>query len=121
MGLAMDFYQAKEIALKEYARKEARLSACVSANEFPWRVTFYPEDEISIFDNHAPDETGEIRNITISTGLTLDIQSTLGFRLDAAVFKRLISLADKCGQLYYVACREEQFDKSRRLTRPCEK
>ena len=104
-------YQVKEAALKEYAKREAGLAVRIFAAEYPWRATFYPDDEMSIFDGSDCDENGELRNITISTGLTLELHSSMGFRLDASIFKKLISLTDKCGQLYYVACREIEYER----------
>ena len=105
MGIAIDMYPISELKLQKYAKEEARMKAVITAGDYPWRVTFYPDDEISMFDENQVDGNGELTRVTVTVGVSLTIESTLEYKLDASVLKKLISLSDKCGTLFYVAYR----------------
>lgn len=108
MGIAIDMYQIAELKLQKYAKEEAQMRATINSGEYPWRVTFYPDDEISIFDKEQVDDNGELKHVTVTVGVSLTIDSTLEYKLDASVLKKLLSLSLKCGTLFYVAYRERE-------------
>ena len=111
MGTAIDLYQIAEIKLQKCAKEEALMKAVINSDVYPWRVTFYPDDEISIFDKEQIDGNGELKRVTVTVGVSLTIESTLEYKLDASVLKKLISLSDKCGTLFSVAYREQEAER----------
>ena len=67
---------------------------------------------MSMFDtqNENVDENGEINDLTVTVGLSTTVKSTLKFKMDSKLLKKLIKLAEKVGTLYYQAFRESAGD-----------
>lgn len=105
-----NYIVAKEALLK-FCEKNTELTPYVLDDGYPIRVQFIPNSQFSIFGNENVDENGEINDLTVSVGLTTDVKSTLKFKMDSKLLKKLIKLAEAVGTLYYHAFREEHGDR----------
>lgn len=105
-----EYIGAKEALLK-FCEKFTELTPYVLDDQYPIRVQFIPNSQFSIFGNENVDENGEINDLTVSVGLTTAVKSTLKFKMDSKLLKKLIKLAETVGTLYYHAFREEYGDR----------
>ena len=101
-----EYIGAKEALLK-FCEKFTELTPYVLDDQYPIRVQFIPNSQFSIFGNENVDENGEINDLIVSVGLTTAVKSTLKFKMDSKLLKKLIKLAETVGTLYYHAFREE--------------
>lgn len=101
-----EYIVAKEALLK-FCEKFTALTPYVLDDQYPIRVQFIPNSQFSIFGNENVDENGEINDLTVSVGLTTAVKSTLKFKMDSKLLKKLIKLAETVGSLYYHAFREK--------------
>lgn len=104
---ARNSYKSSVEMLVKYCDEKTDLSPIIVDTEYPFRVRFYPDPQQSFFGNDNIDENGEINYLEVTVGLTTTIKSTLKFKLDAKLFKKLVKLAETAGNLYYQAYREE--------------
>ena len=104
---AQDEYRGALEALHKFCEENTDLSPLILDEEYPIRVQFIPQAQISMFGDDNIDENGEFNDLTVSVGLTTDVKSTLKFKMDSKRLKKLIKLAEKVGSLYYHAFREE--------------
>ena len=111
-----EYIVAKETLFK-FCEKFTKLTPCVLDDQYPIRVQFIPNPQFTIFGDENVDENGEINDLTVSVGLTTDVKSTLKFKMDSKLLKKLIKLAETVGFLYYHAFCEEQGERNR-PTRP---
>ena len=81
----------------------------VNTDTYPLTAVFVPNPQRSIFDA-AIDENGEVGELAISVGLDTNVKSTLKFKMDAALLKKLIKKSEKIAFLYYHAFRESAGD-----------
>ena len=58
------------------------------------------------------DENGEVNDLTVTIGLSTAVKSTLKFKMDAKLLKKLIKLAENVGDLYYHAYREQEGERT---------
>lgn len=92
--------------LKKFCEKETDLTPLILDNEYPFRVQFVPDTQLSMFGAENVDENGEINDLTVTCGLTTTVKSTLKFKMDTKLLKKLIKHAETTGKLYYQAFRE---------------
>lgn len=114
---AQTTYQAAVESLQKFCERETELIPHILDDGYPIHVQFIPKPQLSIFGNENIDENGEVNDLTVTVGLTTDVKSTLKFKMDSKLLKKLIKLAETVGSLYYHAFREEQAERIR-PTRP---
>lgn len=105
---AQTTYEAAVDHLQKFCEKETELQPIILDDGYPVRVQFIPKPQLSMFGNENVDENGEFNDLTVTVGLTTDVKSTLKFKMDSKLLKKLIKLAETVGSLYYHAFREEQ-------------
>lgn len=104
---AQSEYEAAVESLREFYDTYTELTPIILSEEYPFRVQFVPDMQISMFGNENVDENGEVNDMTITCGLSTSVKSTLKFKMDSKLLKKLIKLSEKVGYLYYHAFREE--------------
>ena len=94
--------------LKKFCEDNTELTVVIMDELYPIRVQFIPDPQYNLFQNPEEniDENGEINDLTITVGLSTSVKSTLKFKMDAKLLKKLIRLAEKVGTIYYHAFRE---------------
>ena len=100
-------YDAAVKALNKFCKDQTDLEAYILDNEYPIRVQFLPTSQISLFSEDNVDENGEVNDLTVTVGLSTCVKSTLKFKMDSKLLKKLIKLAENVGNLYYQAYREQ--------------
>ena len=91
--------------LQKFCEENTDFDVFLFSNEYPFRVQFIPVDpaQTTMFgDNNISDE-GEVNDLVVSVGLSTYIRSTLKFKTDAKLLKKLIKRAEKVALLYYQA------------------
>lgn len=101
-------YNAAVEALKKFCDDHTDLEAYILDDEYPIRVQFIPASQISMFGDLNVDENGEVNDLTVTVGLSTCVKSTLKFKMDSKLLKKLIKLAENVGHLYYQAFREQE-------------
>lgn len=101
-------YEAAIQALEKFCEEQTELTAVIMDDAYPIRVQFLPEYQLSMFGNENVDENGEVNDLTVTVGLTSAVRSTLKFKMDSKILKKLIKLAENVGHLYYQAFREQE-------------
>lgn len=114
---AQTTYEAAVESLQKFCEKETELIPTILDDGYPIHVQFIPKPQLSVFGNENIDENGEVNDLTVTVGLTTSVKSTLKFKMDSKLLKKLIKLAEMVGSLYYHAFREEQCERIR-PTRP---
>lgn len=99
-------YEIAVEKLTNFCYENTDLTAVIQENEYPFRVQFIPENQLSLFGNENVDENGEVNDMTVEVGLTTTVKNTLKFKMDSALLKKLIKMAETVGTLYYQAYRE---------------
>ena len=105
---AQTMYKAAVGSLQKFCEKETELLPRILDNEYPIQVQFVPKPQLTMFGNENIDENGEVNDLTVTVGLSTSVKSTLKFKMDSKLLKKLIKLAETVGSLYYHAFREEQ-------------
>lgn len=108
---AQKHYETATNALDKYCEAETDLRAVIVEDEYPLKVRFIPEKQVSLFPNENINADGTTNELTVTVGLTTSVKSTLKFKMDSKQLKKLIKLAEKVGTLYYHAFREYQGEK----------
>ena len=101
-------YDAAVKALNKFCDDQTDLEACILDDKYPIRVQFVPDSQLSLFGDENVDENGEVNNLTVTVGLSTCVKSTLKFKMDSKLLKKLIKLAENVGNLYYQAYREQE-------------
>lgn len=101
-------YDAAVEALKKFCDDQTELEAYILDDEYPIRVQFLPKSQLTMFGNNNVDESGELNDLTVTVGLSSSVKSTLKFKMDSKLLKKLIKLAEIVGNLYYQAYREQE-------------
>ena len=101
-------YEAAVEKLREFCDTHTDLLPIIIDAEYPIRVQLVPDaDQVSLFGDENVDENGEVNDMTISVGLSTYVTSTLRFRMDSKLLKKLMKLAENVGRLYYHAFKAE--------------
>ena len=103
---AQTHYSAACDKLKQFCEKETDLTPIILSDEYPFRVQFIPDVQLTMFPDDNVDVNGEVNDLTITIGLNTTVKSTLKFKMDSKQLKKLIKHAEAIGQLYYHAFRE---------------
>lgn len=101
-------YDAAVKDLKKFCEDQTDLEAYILDDEYPIRVQFLPSSQMTLFGNENVDENGEVNDLTVTVGLSSAVRSTLKFKMDSKLLKKLIKLAENVGRLYYQAFREQE-------------
>lgn len=102
---AKNEYVAARNALMQYCEKATDYVCEVKESAYPLKVVFTPNDaQAAMFD-----ENRSYGVLEITVGLDTNVRSTLNFKMDSELLKKLIKNAEKIAFLYYHAFRE-QFD-----------
>lgn len=107
----MSEYEAAVEKLRKFCEDYTDLTPCILDETYPFRVQFIPDAQTSLFDDGNVDENGEIGDLTVVAGLSTSVRSTLKFKMDSKMLKKLIKQAETVGALYYHAYRAEQDDR----------
>lgn len=100
-------YDAAVKALKKFCEDHTDLEPYILDDEYPIRVQFLPSSQMTLFGNENIDENGEVNDLTVTVGLSSAVRSTLKFKMDSKLLKKLIKLAENVGTIYYQAFREQ--------------
>lgn len=106
-------YEAAVKALMKFVEDSTDLNAEILTDTYPIRVQFIPKRQLTLFgdpNENVDQETGELNDMTVTVGLTTSVKSTLKFKMDAKLLKKLIKLSETVGTIYYNAFREEAGD-----------
>lgn len=105
---AQSDYKAAAAALEKFCNEETNFAVEILTDNYPLSVKFTPNAQMSLFDseNYTVDENGEIGNILINVGQSTRVLSTLRFKMDAKLMKKMIKLSEKVGNAYLHAFRE---------------
>ena len=106
-NVAQNCYESAIDELRKYCEKETDLAVVILDQKYPFRVQFIQDPQQTFFGYENVDENGEINDMTVTVGLTTTVKSTLKFQMESKELKKLIKLAEKLGDLYYHAFREE--------------
>jgi len=101
-------YDAAVKALKKFCDDHTDLEAYILDDDYPIRVQFLPSSQMRLFGEDNVDENGEVNDLTVTVGLSSAVKSTLKFKMDSKLLKKLIKLAENVGTLYYQAFREQE-------------
>lgn len=105
-------YEAAVNALQKFCEDHTDLTAIIMDDAYPIRVQFLPSAQFTLFGNENIDENGEINDLTVTVGLSTAVKSTLKFKMDAKLLKKLIKLAETVGTIYYQAFREQEGERA---------
>ena len=101
-------YEAAVEDLTKFCDTYTNVTPIIIDSEYPIRVQYIPDAQLSMFGNENIDESGEVNDLTITCGLSVTVKSTLKFKMDSKLLKKLIKLAERVGFYYYHAFRAEQ-------------
>lgn len=103
---AKNEYEAARDALMQYCEKATDYVCEVKESAYPLKVVFTPNDA-----QEAMFPTGKNSGVLeITVGLDTNVSSTLNFKMDSELLKKLIKNAQKIAFLYYHAFREQFYD-----------
>lgn len=105
-------YEAAVKALNKFCEEQTDLVAYILDDTYPIRVQFIPIPQFRLFSEDNVDENGAVNDLTVAVGLSVAVRSTLKFKMDSKLLKKLIKLAENVGNLYYQAYREQQGDRN---------
>lgn len=103
---AQSEYEAAVNAMKKFCEDNTELDVIIQDERYPIRVKFLPSAQLNFFGNENIDENGEINSLTVTVGLSTSVRSTLRFKMNAKLLKKLIKMAENVGAIYYHAFRE---------------
>lgn len=101
-------YEAAVEKLRKFCEDHTDLTPIIMEDEYPIRVQFIPDSQLSLFGNENIDENGEVNDLTVVVGLSTAVKSTLKFKMDSKLLKKMIKLAETVGTLYYHAFRAQE-------------
>lgn len=102
--------------LQKFCEDNTELDVYILADKYPIRVQFIPRDphQTTLFGNENVSEDGEVNDLIVTVGLNTYVRSTLKFKMDSKLLKKMIKHAEKVGTLYYQAFRERYEEKEAR-------
>lgn len=103
---AQSEYESAVEKLRQFCEYSTDLTPHIIDDEYPIRVQFIPDPQLSLFTEDNVDENGEVNDLTVTVGLSTTVKSTLKFKMDSKLLKKIIKLAETVGNLYYHAFRE---------------
>ena len=103
---AMKAYESALKALDNFCTENTQLVAVVKNDEYPVQVQFVPDPQQDMFGNKNVHEDGTVNELVVTVGVKTEVSSSLIFRTESKVFKKLIKLAETAGLLYYQAYTE---------------
>ena len=106
-GSAMKAYESSVAALNKFCAENTRLVSIVKSDDYPVQIQFVPDPQQDMFSNENVHEDGTVNEIVVTVGIKTEVCSSLIFRTESKVFKKLIKLAETVGLLYYQAYAEE--------------
>ena len=94
--------------LQKFCEDNTDLDVFILTDHYPIRVQFIPRDpdQTTMFGNENVSDDGEVNDLVVTVGLNTYVRSTLKFKMDSKLLKKLIKHAEKVGTLYYHAFRE---------------
>lgn len=97
---------AKE--LQKFCEDNTDLEVFILTDQYPIRVQFIPVNpaQTTMFGDNNVSDTGEVNDLVVTVGLNTYVQSTLKFKMDSKLLKKLIKRAVSVGTIYYQAFRE---------------
>ncbi len=101
-------YEAAVNALRKFCEEHTDLTVLILDDAYPFRVQFIPDGQMSLFENENIDENGEVSDLTVTVGISTTVKSTLKFKMDAKLLKKLIKHSETIGMIYYQAYREQE-------------
>ena len=107
--LMIEYENAVKDLLK-FCEDNTDYSVVIKEDVYPFRVQYIPNMQLSVFGDENVSEDGEINDMTVEVGLNTKVQSTLKFKMDSKLLKKLIKLAEKTDIIYYHAYRAKQDD-----------
>lgn len=110
---AQSEYEAAVEKFGKFCEDHTDLTPIIMDEEYPIRVQFIPDNQLTLFGNENIDENGEINDLTVSVGLSTAVKSTLKFKMDSKLLKKMIKLAETVGTLYYHAFRAQEGDRTK--------
>lgn len=105
---AQSEYEAAVEKLRKFCEDHTDLTPIIMEDKYPIRVQFIPDSQLSLFGNENIDENGEVNDLTVVVGLSTAVKSTLKFKMDSKLLKKMIKLAESVGTLYYHAFRAQE-------------
>lgn len=99
-------YEAMVKDLQKFCEKYTDLDVYILDQRYPLQVQFLPTGQLGFFENENIDENGEVNEMTVTCGLSTSVKSTLRFKMNAKLLKKLIKMAENVGACYYHAFRE---------------
>lgn len=118
-------FSATVADMEKFCNEETGLRFILDTTIYPIQIRFKPiAVQQSIFERYVEGggENEQLGSIDISIGISTKVKSTLNFRMEADLLKKLIRKAEKIGVLYFQAFREragELFENSKRITDSC--
>lgn len=104
--IAMKAYESALKSLDKFCSENTQLIAVVKSNEYPVQIRFVPDPQQDMFGNKNVHEDGTVNEIVVTVGVKTEVSSSMIFRTESKVFKKLIKLAESAGLLYYQAFAE---------------
>jgi hypothetical protein len=101
-------YEAAVQELQKFCEENTDFEVHILDGVYPIRIQFIPDQQFSLFGNENITEDGEICDLIVTLGLETAVTSTLKFRMDAAILRKMIKKAEKVGYTYYHAFRQER-------------
>ncbi len=99
-------YEAAVEELKKFCEENTEFDVCIDDARYPFRVRYLPSAQLNVFDEENVDENGVVNELIVTVGISTKVNSTLRFRMDAGLLKKLIKRAERLGEIYYHAFRE---------------
>lgn len=98
-------YESAVKDLKKFCKENSDLSVVIDEREYPIKVQFFPDPEQIQMVEENIDEGGAVGEMTVTVGLSTTVKSTLRFKMNSKILKKIIKGAERVGQTYYHAFR----------------
>lgn len=87
--------------LKKLCKENADLSVVIDEREYPIRIRFFPDPEQIQMIADNVDDSGEVGEMVVTVGLSTTVTSTLKFKMNSKILKKIIRGAERVGATYY--------------------
>lgn len=98
-------YQMIKAALIDYCQKNTDFEPEILEERYPFRVRYRSTVQLQLSDDGGTRAESD-GDLVVIVGLSSKVKSTLTFRIDAKLLKKLIKLAENAAFAYYHAFRE---------------